>query len=545
MKNSIKNLTRFIMLLVLVAGCQDDDKTFGDIVAPTNLEIEYEIVGQDSGHPNGDGSGLVNLKATADNALSYRFTFSDQTAAAAPQGEYTKRFTQNGVHTYTITAIAYGTGGVSTTTSVEVTVFANFTDDEAVAMLTGGNTKKWYWAAATPGHLGVGPNNNDAANNFWPQYYGAGPFEKAGSPESSCIYDAELTFIKDGNVLKYTQDNGGSTFFNAAYNSVGGSTATTDQCLAFNTSGEKIVSLAPSSSVVAPDKSRKVEMTFSDGGFMGYYIGTSTYEIMEITNTKLVVRAVMGNNPALAWYHIFSTTPPFGGNEPEYTNLVWEDNFDVDGAPDPTKWGYDLGGGGWGNGEAQIYTQSSNNVVVQGGVLKITARKEADGSYTSARIKTENKKEFTYGKVEIRAKLPSGGGTWPALWMLGANYDQPGSEWPNSGEIDIMEHKGNEPGKIHGSLHYPGNFGGNANTNSTMISNPGDYHIYSVIWSPQTIRFFVDGTQFHTFVNNGSVPFNHDFFLIFNVAMGGTFGGTIDPAFTQGTMEVDYVKLYQ
>ena len=393
--------------------------------------------------------------------------------------------------------------------------------------------------------MGVGPNNNDAANNFWPQYYGAQPFEKAGSPESSCIYEAELSFIKDGNLLKYRQDNGGQTFFNASYNSVGGSSATTDQCLTFDTSGEKIVSLAPSSSVVAPENSRKVEMTFSDGGFMGYYIGTSTYEIMEITNTKLVVRAIMGNDPSLAWYHTFSTSPPFGGgNEPEYTNLVWEDNFDIDGAPDPTKWGYDLGGGGWGNGEAQTYTQSPNNVAVSGGTLKITARKEG-ATYTSARLKTQGLFDFTYGKVEIRAKLPVGGGTWPALWMLGSNFPTVG--WPASGEIDIMEHVGNDPDKVLGTIHLPGPFSpGPGITNSTTVPTAeSEFHIYSIIWSPTTIRFFVDGVQFHTYANSASTPFNADFFLIMNVAMGGTLGGAIDPAFTSGTMEVDYVKVFQ
>jgi beta-glucanase (GH16 family) len=109
-----------------------------------------------------------------------------------------------------------------------------------------------------------------------------------------------------------------------------------------------------------------------------------------------------------------------------------------------------------------------------------------------------------------------------------------------------MEHKGNEPGVIHGTLHYPGNSGGNANSSTTTIANvSSEFHVYSVIWTASTIRFFVDGNLFKTFNNNNTVPFNSDFFMILNVAMGGTFGGTIDPAFTQSTMEVDYVKVYQ
>ncbi len=544
MKDTFKKLAKFLLVLVLVSGCQEDDHSFGDIVVPTNLEIDYEIVGVDADNPNGDGSGLVNITASADNAITYKFTFSDNTTANAPQGTYVKRFNQNGTHTYTITAIAYGTGGVTSTKSIEVTVFASFSDDEAVAMLTGGSSKKWYWAAATQGHLGVGPNSNDAANNFWPQWYSAAPFEKAASPESSCIYDAEFTFIQDGGQLKFIQDNGGKTFFNAAYNSVGGSSASTDQCLNFDTSGTKLVTLAPSGSVVSPENSRKVEMTFSDNGFMGYYIGTNTYEILELTNTKMVVRAVMGNDNGLAWYHTFSTTPPYGGNEPEYNTLVWEDDFNTDGAPNSAKWGYDLGAGGWGNGEAQTYTQSPNNVIVSGGTLKITARKEGS-NYTSARLKTQGLYDFTYGKVEIRAKLPVGGGTWPALWMLGSNFPTVG--WPASGEIDIMEHVGNVPDKVLGTIHLPGPFspGPGISNSTTVPTAETEFHVYSIIWSPTTIRFFVDGVQYHTYANTATTPFNADFFLIMNVAMGGTLGGTIDPAFTSGTMEVDYVKVFQ
>jgi beta-glucanase (GH16 family) len=547
MKKTLKNFGKFLVLLVFAAGCQEDDKTFGDIVTPSNLEITYSIVGKDLANPNGDGSGKVNFTATADNVLNYKYTFSDDSEASAPSGAYTKQFTQNGVHTYTVTVIAYGTGGASTSKSVQVTVFSNFSDPVIEQFLTGGSSKTWYWAAATQGHLGVGPNNNDAGVNFWPNYYGAGPFEKAGSPESSCIYNAKFTFTKDGDFIRFLQDNGGQTFFNASYNSVGGSSATTDQCLTYNTTEQKTVTLAPSNSVVAPEKSTKVEMIFSNGGFMGYYIGATTYEILEITNTKMVVRAVMGNNPSLAWYHTFSTTPPFGGsNDPDYTNLVWFDEFDVNGAPNPLKWTYDLGNNnGWGNSELQTYTQSPSNVIVDGGVLKITAKKEGSG-YTSARLKTEGLYKFTYGKVEVRAKLPAGAGTWPAIWMLGANYSTPGNAWPASGEIDIMEQKGFEPTKIHATLHYPGNSGGNANTNVTTVANTAtEFHVYSVIWSPTTIKFYVDGVQFHSFNNSAAVPFNHDFFLILNVAMGGTFGGPVDPAFTQSTMEVDYVKVYR
>jgi beta-glucanase (GH16 family) len=166
-------------------------------------------------------------------------------------------------------------------------------------------------------------------------------------------------------------------------------------------------------------------------------------------------------------------------------------------------------------------------------------------AYTSARIKSENLYEFTYGRVEIRAKLPSAGGTWPALWTLGANFDSVG--WPASGEMDIMEHVGNNPNVTSSALHYPGNSGGSAVTNSTSTPTAtSEFHNYTIEWTADSIKFVVDDELIHlSFVNSTSTPFNSDFFFIMNIAMGGTLGGTIDPAFTQDTMEVDYIRVYQ
>ena len=214
--------------------------------------------------------------------------------------------------------------------------------------------------------------------------------------------------------------------------------------------------------------------------------------------------------------------------------------------PDPAKWGYDLGAGGWGNNEAQNYTSRADNVVVMNGSLKITARKENynGSSYTSARMLSKDKFSFKYGKVEIRAKLPAGAGTWSALWMLGSNIGTAG--WPACGEIDIMEHLGRSLNKIYGTLHYPGRSGGNADGNTKMISNATtEFHIYSVEWSAVAIKISVDGQLIHSVANSASIPFNHNFFVIMNVAMGGSFGGAIDPAFTNAFMEVDYIRVYQ
>ena len=170
---------------------------------------------------------------------------------------------------------------------------------------------------------------------------------------------------------------------------------------------------------------------------------------------------------------------------------------------------------------------------------------KADGAaYTSARLKTQGLYEFTYGRVEVRAKLPASQGTWPAIWMLGANFTT--VSWPASGEIDIMEQKGQDKNTVLSTLHYPGNSGGNGPSSSTSLpTSTTEFHNYTVEWTDTKIQFFIDDVPYHTLSNDDTLPFNADFFLILNVAMGGTLGGDIDPAFTEDAMEIDYVKVFQ
>lgn len=229
-------------------------------------------------------------------------------------------------------------------------------------------------------------------------------------------------------------------------------------------------------------------------------------------------------------------------------SLVWADEFDYTGAPNASKWGYDIGtgSGGWGNNELEYYTNRIENASVSNGTLKINAIKESysGSNYTSARLLTKDKFDFKYGKVEARVKLPVGVGTWPAVWMLGSDITTVG--WPGCGEIDIMEHRGSELNKIFGTLHYPGRSGNNADGNTTMISNATtEFHIYSVEWNASSIKISVDGTLYHTVANTTAIPFNHNFFLLLNLAIGGNFAGSVDPALTNATMEVDYVRVYQ
>lgn len=551
MKKYIKNIVAILALLLMV-NCQEDSPGFGSLDAPTNLDIKVEIVGQNAEFPDGDGTGLVVFTTTADNTISYKYIFGDGTSAVAPGGIVKHAYTKIGVQTYTVTIVASGRGGISTNTTVDVTVFSNFSDERSTLLLTGGTAvgKKWYIAAAETGHLGVGQNDNDAAFNYYANYYQAAPFEKS----SSCYYDGVYTFSYVNEQIQYVQNNEGNTFFNKDFKSVaGGANGGDDECLPYDTSGVKNVSLSPSTSVItenpnASSQTTGTMMNFSEGGFMAYYVGATQYEILSITENRMVVRCIQANATGLAWYQIFSTSPPVPPDTtPEFTNLVWADEFNTDGEPDPAKWTYDIGTGtnGWGNEEQQYYTKLSDNVIVNGGSLKITAIKQnyLGSSYTSARIKTQGIYDFKYGKVEIRAKLPSGGGVWPALWSLGSNITSVG--WPQCGEIDFMEAKGNEPNKIYGTLHYPGNSGGNATGGTTNITNPTDYHIYKTVWTQATIKFYLDDVLFFTFANDPSLPFNSNFFVLMNVAMGGTFGGAISPDFVQSSMEVDYIRIYQ
>lgn len=550
-----KNNKLSIILLALTTifySCQENDYEFGDIITPTNISITADIVGADANNPYGDGSGIVNFTVTASNASSYVFYF-DGVAEKSPSGELTKRFSKVGVNTYSVVVKANGTGGLSSSTVTEVEVFSSFSDVEAENFLSGanvGDSKKWYWQADKDVHVGLGPVTDD---------YGNGEFAyeawwngiKAWDTEKSCMYDNEFVFTRTANGITFEQTVG-PAFVPGTYAGVLGVDG--DQChddtVATKMFGVKNVSFSPSTSKAALEGSynnnpyRQTTFEIADGGFMGWFVGSGTYDIISISNTELIVR-VIEQGGGFAWYHKFTSTKPTKNATPNYTytNLVWEDDFNTAGAPDPTKWTYDLGAGGWGNGESQTYTNSAENAIVEDGSLKIIAK--ADGaSYTSARLKSQGLYEFTYGRVEVRAKLPASQGTWPAIWMLGANFPTVG--WPDSGEIDIMEQKGQDKNTVLSTLHYPGNFGGGGPSQSTTLgTSTTEFHNYTVEWTSSRIEFYIDDVSYHTFTNNATLPFNADFFLILNVAMGGTLGGDIDPSFTQDMMEIDYVKVYQ
>lgn len=270
--------------------------------------------------------------------------------------------------------------------------------------------------------------------------------------------------------------------------------------------------------------------TFGKGGTHEYPVAVSAYNSGGFVSTTIAVKVYVDDE----------------------LELVWQDEFDQEGTPDPNNWGYNIGNGenGWGNNESQYYTDRLENAKVENGVLKITAKREDyEGfGFTSARLLTANKFDFTYGRIDVRAKLAGGGGTWPAIWMLGSSIGMVG--WPACGEIDIMEYTGNNPGKVQSALHTSSSFGNTVNHKSVPISNETtEFHTYSIIWTEESIVFLLDDEAYYTYdptpKNNKNWPFTKEQFIILNIAIGGNLGGEIDPNFQSSTMEIDYVRVYQ
>jgi len=230
--------------------------------------------------------------------------------------------------------------------------------------------------------------------------------------------------------------------------------------------------------------------------------------------------------------------------------VVWEENFNGDKL-EMQSWNFETGDGcpflcGWGNNERQTYTKE--NHMVKNGLLYISAKKEGQ-KYTSSRITTKGKKEFQYGKIEVRAKLPKGKGLWPAFWMLGSNIDSVG--WPLCGEIDILEYVGKEPGTIFTTLHTADSHGTSVNTRKDKVKGIEEgFHTYAIDWSKDKMDFFIDSNLFYSFQpRNKSVevwPYDQPFYLILNMAVGGNFGGPeVDDLIFPQEFVIDYIRVYQ
>ncbi|MEK9612386.1 MAG: glycoside hydrolase family 16 protein [Flavobacteriaceae bacterium] len=244
-----------------------------------------------------------------------------------------------------------------------------------------------------------------------------------------------------------------------------------------------------------------------------------------------------------------TTTPVV--EEPKELELVWSDEFDGT-TLDPDNWTFELGDGcpnlcGWGNNELQVYTDQNHRL--EDGMLIVSAKKDAEGNYTSTRIITKGKREFQYGRIETRIKVATGTGLWPAFWALGNDIDT--NSWPDCGEIDIMEYVGRKPGEVFTSVHTRSSFGNTINTQITPF--PGiedDFHVYAIEWNDAFIDFFLDENRVYRYApqiqNQETWPFNKPFFLLINLAVGGNFGGAVSSSLEfPREYFIDYVRVYQ
>ncbi|APD05966.1 licheninase [Flavobacteriaceae bacterium UJ101] len=550
MKNRIFLIKLGLILCVtlLWVGCNDDKNyELGQVVVPTGTIVNAVV--------STDGSGLTSFEVSGDNVITYKVDFGDGTTGVFQSSTFSKNYGSSG--TYVVTVTPYGVAGVSgDVATTTLTIEVDFSLPETfIQNLTGGSSKIWYWDVATAGYLGVGPG--DAGEPVW---YTSSPYEHEAV---GCMFDDMFVFSYDAinEKVTYNYNNIEASYFNTDFTPSG-----SDECVNVDTSGdyEAVLGLA-TSDVLSESESTKVNIALTgsgEGNFMGYFAGgDGNYEVISLTASTMYVRWV--DSAGRAWYQKFTTTEPGSGSggdsecasgetgvvpDGTYT-LIWQDEFNVDGAPCSENWTFDIGTGdnGWGNAEEQYYTDREDNVIVENGFLKITAKKEdyQGSNYTSARLKTQGIFDFKYGKVDIHAKLPEGVGTWPAFWMLGSNFDTVG--WPACGEIDIMEHVGVNQEEVLSTLHYPNFSGGSGPGGKTTVSDVSNkFHTYSIEWDESWIKFSIDGYPVHfQFQNESSLPFNQNFFLILNIAMGGTLGGTIDSNFSESTMEIDFIRVFQ
>ncbi|MEN0003739.1 MAG: glycoside hydrolase family 16 protein [Bacteroidota bacterium] len=546
--NNLKYLKLpFLALLLLGLGaCEEDLSEIGELNTPTNLTLNVDVAQ--------DGSGKVTVDANADDAFVYHLFFGvgeSETATVSSTGSVEYIYRNSG--DYIIRVVAYGSGGLSSNTSTDISVEVLYEPPtDLIQTLTNGTSRNWLWRKAVPGHLGVGPTADDNGNPVGePIWYMAQPFEKEAD---GCLYEDLMTFtLNSDNTVDYSLNNNGVTYFNRGEVAaeLGETPPGADQC--YNYEVAPIVAVGFFESESGLSNTTDVSFLLGSGSFISYFLGSSTYEILSYSNDEIDLRVIQTDDTGFqfAWYIKLIAEDAAVDPEPEF-ELFWSEEFDGDGAPDPATWSYNIGVGdnGWGNGEEQFYTDRLDNVSVSDGTLKITAKREnfSGRQYTSGRIITQDKFEFTYGKIEIRAKLPTGGGTWPALWLLGANFDVVG--WPSCGEMDIMEHVGNRQDVVQAAVHSPSSFGDTFNKGETTVPGVSDgFNTYELIWDAQSLRFGVNGNTYYTYdppVKDGQTwPFNSDAFFILNVAMGGSLGGAIDNAFTESTMEVDYIRVFK
>lgn len=306
----MKNLKYlFVSLFAILVSCEGDDLDFPAAVTPSNLTV--------SSATNSGDSATVDFTASATDAQYYHFDFGDGTTALSSTGSVSKTYDMIGDNTYTVIVTAGAGEGKTITETIQVSVSIAFSDPEKIALLTSGSSKTWYLAADKPGHLGLGPAREGIDGDWWyPKWYAAAAFEKCSDADSACLCDDEFTFSTDGNgSLSFSLDNKGQTYFNVGHLAVAGGAGDSDLCYDFDTTGAKQVTLSEVSGNVPDDQTTGVQLNIADGGFMGYYVGSSTYEILSISADEMVVRTYDTENGDLAWYHTLSSTPAMEGGD--------------------------------------------------------------------------------------------------------------------------------------------------------------------------------------------------------------------------------------
>ena len=316
--------------------------------------------------------------------------------------------------------------------------------------------------------------------------------------------------------------------------------------------------------VARADNAVRYAFRIGNGQLQQNNTGTLNYTVtQEGTNTySLEVFAYSNSGESISKSDSFEV---FKEEQPAFSQLVFSDEFDYDGSPDPDKWHHQvipiINGTDWANGELQHYTARIENSYVSSGTLKIKAIREnyeyngATKDFTSARL--NSKFAFKYGRVEVRAKLPAEAGTWPAIWTLGANIDEVGNYfgnqygsvgWPYCGEIDIMEQRGDDKNNSIGFFHW-----WNTATNEynftggdlPIANASSEYHIFALEWDASSMKIMVDEVLVYELSNTAEKPFDNEHYLLLNIAMGGNLGGNVPGNFTEDIMEIDYVRVYQ
>jgi hypothetical protein len=313
-----------LLIAVSVQSCQDDDIEFGAVTAPTNLVVDFQREGADAANPFGDGTGIVTINATSDNALNYIFDFGDGRKGSSFDGTIEHRFVELGTISYSVTVTATGTGGAATTQTVIIDVLSTFDDAEAKEFLTGGTSKTWYWSVTENGHWGVGPTTLIGGQSpdayFTPAFFPVPAFGRYCDDLTECFYEDEMVFSKDGNNVIYELRNFGGTYIHNTYLSqFGGPSAingaNADECLPFTAPAPGPITFTPTIDTDVPaEQSRKTTMLLANDSFISWYVGSSEYEILEITANRMVLRTVQANDAALAWYHVLTTDVPVNPN---------------------------------------------------------------------------------------------------------------------------------------------------------------------------------------------------------------------------------------